>query len=94
MSETQNRRRNFRLFEFLVSRFTDAELRTMAECVQDELDFREERFEREPAPEVHEERKLRAPHRNHSVERAPEEQRRHPSGIRQRATERKAAASG
>lgn len=54
---TETRRRNARLFEYLVARMSDAELRTMSECIQDEV-------ERE-AVEVD---RRRAPHRNHSGE--------------------------
>lgn len=34
------RRRNFRLFGYLVQNMSDAELRTMRECVEDEIDYR------------------------------------------------------
>lgn len=40
MPNAENRRRNYRLFEFLVSRMSDAELRTMRECVLAEWSFR------------------------------------------------------
>lgn len=78
MSET--RRRNLKLFSFLAERCSDAELRTLAECVQDELDFREGRWQRSVPPphEAVEERSLRAPHRNHSAERQPK-RREHPA---------------
>lgn len=38
-----NRRRNFRLFEYLCSVMSDAELRTFRECAEDEWNFRQSR---------------------------------------------------
>ncbi len=76
MSET--RRRNQRLFAFLAERATDAELRTLLECVKDEMEFRQEREHRtlkwgeEPVTEEH---APRAPHRNHAAERAQRKER-------------------
>lgn len=40
MATITNRRRNYRLFEYLVSVMSDAELRTMRECVSAEWSFR------------------------------------------------------
>lgn len=36
-----SRRRNFQLFSYITSNMSDAELRTMRECVDEELRFRE-----------------------------------------------------
>lgn len=53
--ERQNRRRNYNLFNFLVQKMTNAELRTLLECAEDEWEYRSEQEHRSaPPPDVEE----------------------------------------